>query len=219
MRFRILVNKIIHAVKQWIPLIVIIMLFTMHDMPHSFRQSNTAEDLPVVVREEKYYLGAVKDYAISGEHLYLLLDERGILMQYDLSGRFEQSYGVKQSPNGLGQLYLDGNRLCWETKDKRYFFFSDGAYQELSRELAQQMGNEIHRSRIGSKARPHIAADGFEYSLKWGSIWREKDGNLEKIVPRPVWLSMFDPMVAYIAAGIGMGITILYSIINRKQRK
>lgn len=195
-------------------LAVIVMLFSIYALPRCLGQLGTKENQPVVVSEEKNYLGAVRDYAISGDHLYLLLDERRILMQYDLSGRFEQSYAVKHSGNGNGKLYLNGKQLCWVADRYHYYFFCDGEYQKLAPELAQQMGHEIELSRAGSEERPRIATDGSEYVLKWGSVWRVHNGNQEKIISRPLWFSLFDSTVAFIIAGIAFVFVMLCAFIR-----
>lgn len=203
--------------KLLIALVVIALIASLFTLPSLVKQRETAANRPVVVKEERNYLGAVRDFAVSGEHLYLLLDERGILMQYDLSGRFEQSYGVKQSANGQGALYLDSNRLCWMAKGHRYYFFRDGAFLELDPELAQKMGQEIYQSRGSHKPGLRIAADGSEYTLEWGSIWRQQNGSREKIINRPLWLSLFDPLVDLSLAGIAFAVAVIYTLIKARR--
>lgn len=148
---------------------------------------------PHYFENDRLYWGAISDYAICGERLYLLYDEKEVMQCYDLSGNYLCSYSFCFSQNGSAALHTDGSNLFLEDRKANFYVFSpERGFQAYYARENNIEEIESCSERFFSRAAARTAENGERFELKWASIYKTgRDGTTEKVVARPFWMAIF----------------------------
>jgi len=147
---------------------------------------------PYCFVDDRLCWSRITDVAVCGKNLYLLYDDKSILVCYDLDGNYQHSYLFSWGKRGKSQLHVEDSYVFLETREKDFYSFADG-------ELIRYYDRKNDAEQI-EKLRDLLQASGSQslssaeeiFELRGASVWKQRaDGSAVEIIHRPVWFCVF----------------------------
>lgn len=175
---------IINAVLFVIFILNIVLLINKIQPPWPVR-GKVETGKPVYFVDTPDYWSDIADCVACDGVLYVLFDSKSVLACFDLDGNYLHSYALKQSNNGMANLYVDGDTLYLESRGHSFYTFNGGEFTEFSAPDMQQV------SRIRKELKESTAQSGQQYKLRGTSVWKDDGVTSQEVIHRPGWLIVF----------------------------
>ncbi len=196
----------------------VIIGFSIQHTPQSL-QKRTQLGKPYLFEKNQEYFGAITDYTICDNILYVLFDAKAVLKCYDLSGNYLCSYCFLAHQNGCAELQRTGKELYLKDRQNNYYQLSNG---EVIRFLHwNQNADEIKllQKSFVSDAQKRTDMQENTYKLKGASIWKtDPYGNQTQVIHRP-WILQFVSLkylaISHFVCMILLAISLLYEKFGR----
>ena len=135
-------------------------------------------------------MGAVTDYLVCKDKLFMLWEKKDILKCYELTGTYLYSYSFPHIQKGASTLHTDGESVFLEDRVHNYYVFS--ADSEFEEYIDGEEKKAKIKERFLDKKSEKIAQNGDSYQLPWNSVVRvSKTGAKETIISWPFWMGFF----------------------------
>lgn len=164
-----------------------VMLFRVNSSPRIVREKATVSE-PYFLVDDSMQVGAISDFAICGDYLYILLS-KDIMKCYSLDGVYKHSYMFHMGEKGKAHLYVKDNTLFLESRKHYFYRFKDGKFVDMFSldaseyyPLTEELSNDSNKYQSNS---------GGYFELRGTSIWRVDSASQIEIVHRPSWLVIF----------------------------
>jgi hypothetical protein len=136
----------------------------------------------VLIRKTDLIFSDIRQIISDDDSIYLLFGQYGVVQAYSYDGRYKYSISVYDHLNGRTEIASDGELLYISDKVGNIYSFSDGIFFEFFNQQESK----------GLKKQLQFGVSDRNWVLKHGSVWHISGDGIEKcVVPRPVWLTVY----------------------------
>ena len=171
---------------------------------------------PFFFENQRNYWGAIEDYLVCKDKLFVLYGRKAILECYDLNGNYLYSYSFF-SDGGGAFLFIDkGNTVLIGSDYDSYIFSPDSG-------LVEHNAADLSNWKLQYKKNPEldvIADNGDRYELHWASIYKiSPNGNRERVIKRPFWMILFQNHLCIQLSFFLACIVAIRELVKRRKEK
>lgn len=156
-----------------------------HQVPASVKHMGEPS-MPQLFFDGSERIGEITDYAICGEYLYLLYGNKSILDCYSITGVYSHSYFMDLGEKGSAKLFVKDDVLCVKSRDRTFYYFSDGMYRS-----SERIGSHDYYDFIADWEDRAVKTEEYSFERQGASIWKMSDTEAQIAVRRSAWLSVF----------------------------